>query len=96
VASAASENERIELMNEIEILKSTIVEYKSLLSALPQNGEGHWNVADLTKGLSAWHDWTERGASELVDLARNYGSFMLRNAFALATAMKIEDGKLDF
>jgi hypothetical protein len=36
--------------------------------------------------------WTRRGAIELVSLVRNYGSFFLRNAAALALALGIEDG----
>ncbi len=39
-------------------------------------------------------DWTEEGANVVVDLALNYGSFVLRNALALSIALKIEDGKL--
>ena len=39
-------------------------------------------------------DWTERGATHLVSLVRQYGVFMLRNALALAVAAGIEDGEL--
>jgi hypothetical protein len=39
-------------------------------------------------------DWTPNGAEAVVDLATNYGSFVLRNALAVAIALNIEDGKL--
>jgi hypothetical protein len=38
------------------------------------------------------HDWTEQGAEMLLHLAREYGSFVLINAAALAMALGIEDG----
>jgi len=36
--------------------------------------------------------WTKRGASELISVVRDYGSFFLRNAAALALALGTEDG----
>ena len=41
-------------------------------------------------------DWTPRAAEHLLQLARNYGSFMLRNALAISLALEIEDGDLGF
>ncbi len=38
-------------------------------------------------------DWTEQGAQVVLDLARRYGTSILRNALALASAMQIEDGE---
>ena len=38
--------------------------------------------------------WTKSGAEHLVDLVRQNGSFVLRNALALALAFDIEDGEL--
>jgi hypothetical protein len=35
----------------------------------------------------------ERGSAALVMLARQYGTFILANALALAEALKIEDGE---
>ncbi|MFN7021482.1 MAG: hypothetical protein ACK4WH_09165 [Phycisphaerales bacterium] len=37
-------------------------------------------------------DWTEPGAREVLQLARSYGTGVLRNALALAAAMGMEDG----
>jgi len=40
--------------------------------------------------------WTPDAAAEIVRLARLYGSFMLRNALALAVTMGVEDGTLGY
>ena len=39
-------------------------------------------------------EWSNPAADHLVTLARDYGSFVLRNAYALALALDIEDGEL--
>lgn len=46
----------------------------------------------LHSGLVGTGEWTPSAASALIELAERYGSFMLRNALALAVAMEIEDG----
>ena len=57
-------------------------------------------VADSTDdaavigALVASADWTQNGAQAIVRLARQYGTAVLRNAFALADALGIEDGEL--
>lgn len=54
---------------------------------------------DSNKLINVLHssgDWTITGAEALVELARQYGSFMLKNALALAMAADIEDGELGF
>jgi len=50
----------------------------------------------LEEELSETAEWTREGARHLASLARSYGSFMLRNALALAVATDIEDGELGF
>lgn len=37
--------------------------------------------------------WTQQGAAELLGLVQVYGSFILRNAAALALALGIDDGE---
>jgi hypothetical protein len=44
--------------------------------------------------LQADGNWTTAGAEALISLSRQYGTFMLRNALALACALNIEDGEL--
>lgn len=41
-------------------------------------------------------EWTPEAAGHLVQLAKAYGSFMLRNALAISLALEIEDGELGF
>jgi hypothetical protein len=46
----------------------------------------------IVRALVERGDWTEQGAREVLQLARRYGTSILRNALALAAAMQIEDG----
>ncbi len=48
----------------------------------------------LKRTLIDTSEWSDPAAEHLVMLARNYGSFALRNAYALAFALDIEDGEL--
>ena len=41
-------------------------------------------------------EWTPEAAADLLRPARDYGSFMLRNALAISLALDIEDGELGF
>ena len=41
-------------------------------------------------------EWTPEAAAHLLQLAREYGAFMLRNALAISLALDIEDGELGF
>lgn len=52
--------------------------------------------ASLRETLIANGDWTPGAADALIELARGYGIFMLRNALALAVALDIEDGSLGY
>ena len=74
-----------------------VEEYKILLQECdPQNllARGRLDRKKLIDALVESADWTYQGAEALVYIVDNYGSFMLRNALALAIAMKIEDGRL--
>lgn len=48
----------------------------------------------IEKKLISEHDWTPEGAAALVQLARDYGSFILGHAYALSVALGIDDGEL--
>lgn len=50
----------------------------------------------LTNCLSKGGGWTREGALHLVELARENGVFMLRNALALAIADGQHDGTLGY
>ena len=67
-------------------------EYKSLLASHTSEGNFDWSsVSDMLQRESAW---TQAGAQHVASLVRQYGSFVLRNALALALAMNVEDGEL--
>ena len=55
--------------------------------------DGHEGIM---RSLHRWGDWTPEAVAVLVELANDYGSFMLRNAAALAIALDIEDGRLGY
>ena len=71
-------------------------EYETLVmeSTTVQSGEVDWTK--LHRELVRSAEWTDVAATHLVSLVRDYGSFMLRNALALAVAAEIEDGEMDF
>ena len=80
----------------IGILVQTVQEYQSLLSniKIPAHSTGHSQWDEIRKRLRTEAGWTEEGSKHIETLARNYGSFVLRNALALAITLNIEDGKL--
>ena len=65
-----------------------LFEYETLMAELPSTPTDEQIVGTLVANA----DWTERGAREVLQLARRYGTSILRNALALAEAMGIEDG----
>jgi len=81
-------------MKESYLLESTISEYEGLLPTNFKEGASPVNKDRLISALSREHDWTERGAAAIVSLANDYGTFVLRNALALAIVLDIEDGSL--
>jgi hypothetical protein len=68
-------------------------EYQSYIAqAADKNHEIDW---EKVIGLLCKNgDWTTQGAEMLVYLVKQYGSFVLKNALALALAANIEDGEL--
>jgi len=63
-------------------------EYKAIIGCLGSEPDDE-SIRDL---LIKDADWTVRGSGILVMLVREYGTFVLANALALAEAMEIEDG----
>ena len=80
-------------MTEIELLRSTVHEYRGLLASSEVDGTGIVDLNRLLRHLSQAHDWTEEGGRVIVALANEYGAFILRNALALALALGKEDGQ---
>jgi hypothetical protein len=64
-------------------------EYDALIADVGDDATDEQIVAALVRDAA----WTERGAGEVLHLARRYGTSILRNALALASAMNIEDGE---
>jgi len=74
-----------------ENIQAIVEEYRSLFAgAKTDEGESLENML-VCKG-----DWSQKAASDLLQLAHNYGSFMLRNALAISMALGIEDGDFGF
>lgn len=73
-----------------ESVQPLVEEYRALLHVLSPS------PADerIREFLIRHSDWSERGAATILALAKNYGTFMLANALALAEALEIEDGEL--
>jgi len=72
-------------------LTGLIGEYRVLLG-----GSRRRRRESVEAVLSKEADWTADAAQHLVQLAHDYGSFMLRNATAISIAPDIEDGELGF
>lgn len=81
-------------MIETDLLESAVSEYKGVVEQVSIGESVDMNY--LVHRLSSAHDWTEQGAQTIVALANEYGTFMLRNALALAIALGKEDGDLEF
>jgi transcriptional regulator with XRE-family HTH domain len=72
-------------------LTGLVGEYRALLGGFRRRRRESVEAV-LTKEA----DWTSGAAQHLVQLAHDYGSFMLRNAAAISIALDIEDGELVF
>lgn len=72
-----------------QITEELLSEYETIIAELPPDASDDILIAALV----SHGDWTARGAQAVVLLAREYGTFVLRNALALAAALNIEDGE---
>ena len=84
------------MIDQVALLQSAISEYDSTVNSTGRKAKRRVNREHLTRALCKDHDWTDGGARAIVSLANEYGSFMLRNALALAVVLDKEDGDLDF
>jgi hypothetical protein len=72
-----------------ELMTDTLLaEYETIITDLGAEATDE----QIVRSLVQRGDWTEQGAREVLQLARRYGTSILRNALALAASMKIEDG----
>lgn len=58
------------------------------------SGIGIEDVKMLKHALQKTCDWTPIASAHLIALVRNNGTFVLRNALAVAIALRVEDGEL--
>ena len=84
------------MIREMDRLQHAISEYGALVDtagdgARPGRSDPNWRR--LEELLADAADWTPRGAATVLYLAREYGSFVLRNALGLAVALRVEDGE---
>ena len=79
-------------------LEKTISEYQCSFAEIKQNQEISDGLSwvHVEHKLSFRNNWTKEGAKVVTKLAREYGSFMLRNALAVAKVMDIEDGEIGY
>ena len=73
-----------------------VSEYETLAKESTAESQGEIDWTMLQSELVQTAEWTDAAATHLVDLARKYGSFVLRNALALAVAADIDDGEMGF
>lgn len=78
-------------MNAAQNVADLVEEYDTLF----QEVRGR-STDSLERKLVRDAAWTPQAAEHLLRLARDYGSFMLRNALAISLALDIEDGELGF
>jgi hypothetical protein len=83
-------------MRQTERLMTAVSEYKCILPSPRSKRSRPMNPERLVRELCRSHDWTDSGARAVVSLAEGYGSFMLRNALALAIVLEKEDGDLRY
>ncbi len=72
-------------------VSNLVEEYRDLLEGIGADAPNA-----LKDVLAREAEWTPEAAEHLLRLATAYGSFMLRNALAIALALDIEDGELGF
>ena len=75
-------------MSDSERLIMKIAEY--------QHTCGSKDPDELRACLEQHHEWSPEGARIVIDLALDYGSFILSNALAVALVLGKEDGNRGF
>ncbi len=78
-------------MEDETCVSSLTDEYRALFDGLDFG-----DTVSLEQRLIGGAEWTPQAAAHLLQLAHNYGSFMLRSALAISLALKIDDGNLGF
>jgi len=77
-------------------LSLLVAEYAAACADAQGDDQSDRGFARAADALVRECDWTPPAAAALITLVRDYGSFALRNAAALAIALHIEDGQLGY
>ena len=80
-----------------EDLTILLHEYRSLVDTCQKAVDAcpdEFEYDEFLHTLLLANGWTPGGASTLLNLAKQQGTFILRNALALAIALEVEDGTL--
>ena len=78
-------------MNTAENVAGLVDEYRTLFEEADSSSSGALETALVNDA-----EWTPEVAGHLLQLARENGSFILRNALAISLALEIADGDLGF
>jgi len=80
------------------LIRRTIQEYAGMFSEFQKpddfDSDDYW--IQVEESLEHEMEWTREGATHIIALVRKYGTFVLRNALALASVMGIDDGELGY
>lgn len=73
-------------------IQSLVDEYATIVQEAKVDRHNLHDIDSMRLSLVETADWTPETADILINLAQEYGTFILRNALALAVALGIEDG----
>lgn len=78
-------------MNSYEKIGLFVDEYDGLFESVKDN-----KIDTLRDLLISKVEWSDQAASHLLQMVKDNGAFILRNALAISLALGIEDGELGF
>jgi hypothetical protein len=70
-------------------VSALVSEYRTLFDVSADTSDQRLQAILVREG-----DWSPLASEHILKLARDYGSFVLRNALAVSLALDIEDGAL--
>ena len=85
------ESEKSLMMTSNENIGFLVDEYDGLFAKVKDD-----SIDSYRELLVSGGDWSDQAASHLLQLVKNNGAFILRNALAISMALGIEDGDLGF
>jgi len=83
----------VNVQKNVKQVEKTVEEYQDLFFSRMGEGEKEIDWAIVQKILEDEAAWTIIGAQQIIKLIRDYGAFILRNAYALSIVLGCEDGE---